>query len=478
MLRQLTGGKNSLASIHPPVAHRVLTETGLDGKVTPKKPAETLYPSVYPKIKTDEVTAAEAAEAMLTQQQKDKSIAAKVAAAVKPTPEADFELPNLKISRSGKYAEEFKNVADCLSDTGTEISFIIGTVISLLNYTEAGVSDVANDNCGCVWNIFDGTCTLLAAAGMLAVLMSQKKSPDKAAQQKQMLMLLGVSGIQLFGATVASMLIPAMAVSLPAVSFALAAGIDFVISIQTAIDAHHRAYDFEVWLAESLKELSDLIAKERLIDDPEFDQVINPDVTKKKEQLELEIKARINVYCNSSELDEPERDRRVSKVNALLLPYEKIQEKPIPPMFQSHLEMPSIVSTVHAIKKHANLDSKQKAVVSPDEIRLNQQVQEKLEQDVNCKVLNTIVKGISFVGMVMVAIPFPPVQAVGFVISTTIAMFYLVKNILKLIDKLCQKPTTGLATHSLFNAAATNGHRKATTQPEVTQYNLGYHLCA
>jgi len=275
------------------------------------------------------------------------------------------------------------------SEVIPELNYIAGvTLANLQHYKQLHTSPATAAQISTGWNVLDGACQIVGAVCLLTDKESHHQFENKVKSG-----ILGLSATQLIGLT----LLNCARFAGPA--FAIAVTADFTIALIDFFRAYKKA-SFEGWMDESLGQLNHIqkrIEKESKRN-PENSRLFER-LRSQKTQLLDDIKVRVRVHSNN-------REERTSIYNIL---------------YKNKFKHISNDITEIRGQIGATLESSDNL----NESRL----QKEAEDHLNCMCNNTFLRGMSMVGMTLMAIPTPATQIVGLLITSIVAMIYLYKNL-------------------------------------------------
>lgn len=352
------------------------------------------------------------------------------------------------------------------SEIEPELNYITGVLFGVLaEFHEYTLDDPAKFGVDTGWNILDAISSFITSGLYFAQCYKDYKNDITNPHQKEFLAkatALFVSGAEVFGLTLAGNSIgPIAALSgaaLGPLSFAFAMLIDFGIAIKDLAKAEKRA-SFEGWLEDSVEEVAYL--NEKISKEAKNSPMEQAKLQKKKEQLVQDIAVRTKVYCNDKHCEnEIVRDARKRTVQ---ITFNKVEHK----IFQknSTLSAMKFQTDIKTIKTESAI-TKPKVMLTEKDIQRNNRLQKQAKCELHEKRVNCLFKGLSFVGMTFLAIPFPPLQAAGLAIVSVVGAYYLLKNASKLVNKveswfakkpICDKTksASALTTNSILKSNPT-----------------------
>lgn len=331
------------------------------------------------------------------------------------------------------YSAEF---ASYLCEHGAEGNYVIGTTISDLSATSI-ITLPSNASLGVTigWNYLDGAYAIMLGLHQLADEENYRQAQNKA---KGLLNI--ISGVQMFAFSYNPALTAALGLTGGAALAAPAFALSMLCELVTAsIDFYNasREVEFTGWLEERAKESDYLQQRIRKLDkkikkmqqqrdDDETMLLLNKkhhvslqELINKKTQLENKEKqliesmqSRSRVYCHDKKVNADERDTRSQFIEKTLI-------KLTTPIVCDYKTQPT----------------------TSDQF-VDKKIQNTMKRQYNENLTNLIIKGISFVGMALLAVaPFvacPPLLIIGLVVTSLVAAYYLHKNRERISAKLCE----------------------------------------
>lgn len=310
-----------------------------------------------------------------------------------------------------------------LAELKPELNYVSGVGEGIADYMHMhgspniSISDAAHLGVVLGWNYSDGFCSIILG---FALLLDEESHLKKQNKVKGILNIL--SGIQLFLFTHQEFIMQLAAYGASALSGPAFAAAMLVDWINAGIDLYQaeKLMTFEGWMDDAVKQVNHIDTR---LASPELSKEKKIELTQKRDALLDDIGARSRVYRHAP-LTEDEEDRP-AKLDKML----------------------------SQLKYKIDYNSKP----STQDIDRNDAIRKKLKKERDEKRANFILKGLSFIGMALLAVAsfgFPPVGIAGLAVVGVVAACYAVKHGINLFQKITQKPEPKpQSRHTFFQPA-------------------------